>query len=242
MNETCAKAIKSDQLWRRAMVVLAAHGDRLGALSSGEKPETTGQLEGALTRVRGPEWTEVNDPQEQAARDAVTQLVTQMSAGDSKADLAKAVKDAAPPVKTICDGLTSYLDKQLQGVNDVETEVEKRRAAHANRRCGKVGDQGFCVSESFLDRTAYASMYNRAAQVAGSHMQARDAVTTFCTVHQKLAEAAANGKLEKEQTYLDIVATVNAIPSASQPAPQQPTLPPPAPSTKSSAPATPDKK
>src|SRR6185369_12659088 len=143
-----------------------------------------------LTRVRGSDWAEPNDPQEQAARDAVTQLANQMSAGDSKADLSKAVKDASAPVKTICDGLTAYLDKQVQGVVDIETEMEKRRTGHLNRRCGKVGEQGICVSESFLDRITYANMYSRAAAVADSHAEARDTLTAFCTVHQKLADAA----------------------------------------------------
>jgi hypothetical protein len=233
-NETCAKAIKSDQLWRRALIVLAAHGDRLEALASGEKPETAGQLEAALTRVHGPDWAEANDAQEQAARDAVTQLAGQMGAGDSKADLGKAVKDAAPPVKTLCDGLTAYLDKQVQGVADVQTEVEKRRTGHANRRCGKLGEQGVCVSESYLDRIAYANIYNRAAEVAGSHLQTRDTLSVFCTVHQKLADAASNGQLQKDQTYTDIVAAVKASPSSPTPAPlapasgsQQPSASPP---------------
>jgi hypothetical protein len=255
--ETCAKAIKSDQLWRGAMVVLAAHADRLGALGGGTKPETAGQLEAALTRVRGSDWAEPSDPQEQAARDAVTQLANQMSAGDSKADLAKAIKDAAPPVKTVCDGLTSYLDKQVQGVIDIETEVEKRRTSHVSRRCGKVGDQGVCVSDSFLDRITYANVYGRAAAVADSHAETRDTLAAFCAAHQKLAEAAAKGQIDKDQTYLDVVAAVKAAPSSQRPSSQPPfssasaksrasaappVSQPPAASAKSSAPAPADKK
>jgi len=236
-SETCAKATKSDQLWRRAMMVLAAHADRLDALASGAKPETAGQLDAALTGVRGPDCIQVDDPQEQAARDAVTQLVTQMSAGDPKADLGKAVQEAAPRVRTICDGLTAYLDKQVQGVTDVANEVEKRRAGRTNNRCGKVGDQVVCESESFLDRIVYADLFGKAAAVQSSHMQARDTVAAFCAAHQKLAEAGANGQLQKDQTYLDIVAAVKAAPSSSQPA-----SPTPAATASGSPPAAPEKK
>jgi hypothetical protein len=234
VGETCAKAIKSDQIWRRTMIVLGAHADRVGALGAGAKPETAGQLEAAL--AQGGEWPEPNDQQEQAARDAATQLASQMTAGDSKADLAKVVQGAAAPVKTICDGLTSYLDKQVQGVVDIETEMEKRRTGHANRRCGKVGDQGVCVSESFLDRITYASMYSRAAALADSHAETRDTLTAFCAAHQKLAEAAANGKVEKDQTYLDVIAAVKAAPSSQPPSSQPPFS---APSAKGSASASP---
>jgi hypothetical protein len=218
MGDTCGNAIKADQLWRRALIVLAAHGSRLEALASGSKPEAAGQLDGVMTGVRGAEWMQVDDAQQKAARDAVTQLVNQMTAGDSKSDLGKAAQDAAPAVKTLCDGLTSYLDAQIHGAADVETELEKRRMAHANHRCGKVGDSGVCVGETFLDKVVYAEVYGRAEAIESSHMQAHDTLAAFCAAHQKLADAGSNAS--KDQTYTDIVTAVKAVPVSQPPAGQ----------------------
>jgi len=249
-GETCAKAIKSDQIWRRAMVVLGAHADRLGTLGSGAKPENTGQLESALTGVRG-EWGEPNDAQEQAARDAVTQLANQMGASDSKTDLTKAVKDAAPQVKTLCEGLAQYLDKQVQALVEIETEVEKRRTGHKGTRCGKVGEQALCVSESYLDRVSYANVYTRAAAGADNHAQAKDTLAGFCAVHQKLADAAAKGNVDKDETTRDVVATVKSLTPTQPPSTQPPfavkpgagaPTNPAAPLPKGSGAATPEKK
>jgi hypothetical protein len=217
LSETCSKAAKSDELWRRSMVVLAAHADKLDALASGAKPETAGQLEAATTGVRGADWIQVDDAQEQAARDAVAQLVSQMGTSAPKADLAKVVQDAAPHVKTLCEGLTAYLDKEVKAAADIENDVEKKRAARANHRCGMLDNRTICVSESFVDRIVYAEVYGRAAAVASSHMEARDAVATFCAAHQKLEEVSANGQLAKDQAYLDVVEAVKAAPRSQSP-------------------------
>ncbi len=216
-SETCRKAMTSDQLWRRAMVVLGAHADRIEALAWGAKPETAGQLEAASTGVSGPDWIQVDDAQEQGARDAVAQLVNQMSTKEPKADMAKVVQDAAPHVKTLCEGLTAYLDKQVQAVADVQNEVEKKRAARANHRCGMLDNRTICVSESYVDRLVYANVYGRAAHIATSHMETRDSVAVFCAAHQKLEEAAAGGKLGKDESYAGIVEAVKAAPRAQPP-------------------------
>jgi hypothetical protein len=237
-TETCSKAIKSDQLWRHAMAVLSAHADRIGALSAGAKPENTGQLQAALIRVPSGDPSEPSDPPEQAARVALTQLESQLNAADSKADLSKVVQDAAQPVKTICDGLTAYLDKQVQGAVEVDTEVEKRRSGHKNVRCGKAGEQVVCVSESFLDRIGYADLYKRAATIADSHAETRDTLGLFCTLHQKLADAAAKGNVDKDATYNDVLATVKAAPPP-QPPSSQPPFTSPSSGAKSNAPAAP---
>jgi hypothetical protein len=147
-----------------------------------------------------------------------------MGTSAPKADLAKVVQDAAPQVKTLCEGLTAYLDKLAKAAADVQNDVEKKRAARANHRCGMLDNRTICVSESFVDRMVYANVYGRAAGVTSSHLGTRDAVATFCAAHQKLEEASANGQLGKDQAYLDIVEAVKAVP------PSQP--PEPSPSTK----------
>src|SRR5262245_16856106 len=45
-SETCAKAVNSDLLWRKAIVVLSAYSNKLEAVARGEKAETAGQLDG----------------------------------------------------------------------------------------------------------------------------------------------------------------------------------------------------
>src|SRR5690349_20633945 len=47
MSEACTKALKSDQLWRRSMLALAAYGDTLETVASGDADDTTGQVEAA---------------------------------------------------------------------------------------------------------------------------------------------------------------------------------------------------
>jgi hypothetical protein len=40
------------------MLVLSAYSEKLDAIAAGENPETTGQLEAALTGVRDDNWIE----------------------------------------------------------------------------------------------------------------------------------------------------------------------------------------
>lgn len=216
-SATCSKAANSDLLWRRAMVVLAAYSSKLDALAAGAKPESAGQLEAALTGVKGSDWIEAEAGQEQSARDAVAKLVAQMEAKDDKADLAKTIGDAAPHIKTICSGLTSYLDKQATTFRDVRAELEKKRAAKTDRRCATFDNRTICVSESMLDRISYAGSTTGLATQEMNHLDARDDVASFCAAHGKLESAAAAGDIDKDETYTSIVDAVKGVPRAKPP-------------------------
>lgn len=209
-NETCEKASNSDELWRRAMIVLAAHGERLGSLASGTKPEHAGRLEAAMTGVNGPDFATADGAQEKAAKDAVVQLVQQMT--QSKDDLSKAVKNAAPQVKVLCDGVDAYLTSQLSGLDEVRSELDKKRSAAADRRCAALDSRTICVSQSVLDRITYATAYADLANLERSHMEARDSLRAFCTVHRKLEDAAGKGNVSKDQTWVDVVNSVQTLP------------------------------
>ncbi len=216
-SETCNKAIRSDVLWRKAMIVLAAYSEKIEAVASGTSPENAGQLEAALTGVQGPNWVSADGPGEPAARDAVTQLVTQMATPTPKSDLDKSVKDAAPHVKTLCDGLGTYLDTQVKGLEDIQKDIDKKRATHADRRCTALDNRSICMPDSVIDRLVYANAFGQIASMQGSHQEARDAVATFCAAHRKLEGAAANGQVSKDQTYIDIIDAVKAVPRAQPP-------------------------
>ena len=207
-SETCAKFLKTDQLWRRVMLVLAAYGETLEAVATGTSADTAGQLEAARTGVRGNDWIEVEGATEQAARAAASQLASQMSATSSKGDLARVVKDAAPHVKTLCDGLGAYLEAQGKSLGDLEKDAEKRHSARSDRRCAVLDSRNICVSESPIDRMFYATLFGQAALLESSHQEARDAVAGFCAAHGKLESAAADGRLSKDKTYADIVEAV----------------------------------
>ena len=210
-SESCAKAAKSDQLWHRALVVLGAYGATLETMAAGAGTDTTGQLEAAQTGVTGADWIDVDSAPEQAGRTAVSKLVTQLSTNPSKGELAGAVTAAAPSVKTLCDGLTSYLETQAHSLVDIEKEAEKRRAARTERRCGALDTRPVCVGDSMVDRMVYASVFGQIATLESSHLEAHDAVAGFCAAHLKLEAAAAAGSLSKDQTYLDVVAAVKSV-------------------------------
>jgi hypothetical protein len=220
-SETCSKALKSDQLWRRAMRVLASYGETLESLSSGADKDKAGQLEAAETGITGPNWIDAEGP-DVAARDAVTQLVTQMNAAGGKGDLNKVVKDAAPSVKTVCDGLGAYLEAQRQALVDVQQDLEKKRGTQADYRCGSMNGSSVCVNTSMVDRVSYANAFGQAAVLEASHREARDAVLGFCAAHAKLADAAANGDASKDATFTAVVSAVSDVrksSGASAPAP-----------------------
>jgi len=218
VTETCGKALNSDFLWRKASVALAAYSRKLEALASGENPETAGQLEAALTGVREENWVDV-EPAEQPARDAVTKLVNQLSAGSDKPDFDKTVSDAAPHVKLICSGLTAYLGEQATKFGELRADIEKKRAAHSDRRCATFDNRTICVSHSFLDRIVYANSFGGLALKESNHLEARDDVASFCAAHAKLESAAGAGNTNKDETYAEIVSAVKAVPRA-KPAPQ----------------------
>ena len=209
-SETCSKAAKSDELWRRSMIVLAAHGDTLGAIASGNDAKTTGQLAAATTGVKGSNWIEVDEGSEKAAREAAAKLVEQMAGEANKDDLGKAVTEAAPHVKTLCDGLGKYLDAQAAGFDDALKEVEKKRAAHSDRRCTMLDNRSVCVSDSGTDRVVYAHASSQLAGLASSHADARDALAAFCTAHQKLEEAAGKGTLSDDATNAAVIEAVRS--------------------------------
>ncbi|MEP7124798.1 MAG: hypothetical protein ABJE95_27970 [Byssovorax sp.] len=210
-SESCAKAAKSDQLWHRALLVLGAYGEAIETMASGEGGSMAGQLEAAQTGVRGADWVDVDSAPEQAARTAVVNLVNQLSANASKGDLAATVKAAAPNVKTLCDGLTSYLETQAHSLADIEKEAEKRRAAHSDRRCASLDGKSICVGESMIDRMVYASAFGQIATLESAHLEAHDDVAGFCAAHLKLEAAANAGTLSKDQTYLDVVDAVKSV-------------------------------
>jgi hypothetical protein len=211
LSETCAKSLKSDELWRRSMVVLGAYGGTLDGLAAGGKSETTGPLEAALTGVSGSDWIAVDENPEKAAREAVSQLVSQMSSGSAGGDLSKAVKDAAPHVKTLCDGLAPYLETQAKGLADIQKDIEKRRTTRNDRRCSTLDNRSICVSESVIDRVVYGSTFGRAAALEEAHLDAHRAVLAFCAAHRKLEDAAAKGDLKDDGTYRDVVAAVKSV-------------------------------
>jgi hypothetical protein len=217
ISDTCSKAFNSDQLWRRSMIVLAAYSQRLDALASGEKPETAGRLEATLTGIRGEDWISVETSEEQAARSAAAKLVTQMGAQDEKADLDKTVADAAPHVKTLCDGLASYLDGAAKTFGEVRASFEKKRAAKTDRRCVTMDTRTVCTNESAADRLLLAGLFGGLALRESNHLDARDDVASFCAAHSKLETAAAAGDTNKDETYTGIVDAVKAVPRAQAP-------------------------
>lgn len=210
LSDTCGKLVKSDRLWRRSMGVLGAHASALEALASGADGETTGPMEAALTGVQGPDWVDVEDGKEKAAREAVSELVKQLRNGAGGGELARAVKDAAPHVSTVCDGLVPYLKAQAQALGEIQKEIEKKRAARADRRCGTLDNRSVCVGESILDRAVYANAFGRLASLEASHEDARQVVAGFCAAHRKLAEAAEKGALSDKKTYFDVVDAVRS--------------------------------
>jgi hypothetical protein len=204
--EGCAKAAKSDLLWRRVMGVLAAYGQTLQALASGSGGDSAGKVEAALTGVSGGDWIQVDGAPENAAKDAAAALVKQMSEGSAGGDLGRAIKDAGPHVRAICEGLVTALEADAKGFADVQKEAEKKRASRGDRRCGTVAGNNVCVGESPIDRMVYADVFAQGALHESAHLETRDAVAGFCAAHRKLESAAAEGDLGKDKTFADVVA------------------------------------
>jgi hypothetical protein len=203
------------------MVVLSAYSQRLDALASGAPPETAGQLEAAMTGIRGEDWIEVQ-PEEQSARSAAAKLVAQMEAKDDKSDFDKTIKDATPHVNTLCSGLQSYLEAQATKFGEIRAEIEKKRAAKTDRRCATFDNRTVCTSESAVDRVVYASAITDLAMQEYNHLDARDDVMSFCAAHAKLAGAAGSGDTSKSETYTGIVDAVKAVPRTKPPKPTEP--------------------
>ncbi len=211
-SDTCAKAVRADKLWRKSMIVLGAYGGTLESLAQGGGA-SAGPMEAALTGVRGNTWIE-GDGVDAAARDAAAALVNQMETAAHGGDLSKAIKDAAPHVKTLCDGLGTYLDAQVKALSDVERDVEKKRSTKGDRRCGTVDSKSICVAESVIDRMLYANVYGQSVKLGAGHQEAREAVASFCAAHKKAEEAAADGRLGKDKTLTEVVEAARGVPRA----------------------------
>jgi hypothetical protein len=212
MSDTCSKAMKNDMLWRRAMLVLSLYGERLETVASGGEVDTSGKIQAAMSGISGADWSDADD---QASRDAVTNLVSQMGATpEGKADLGKIVQDAAPSVRVLCDSLGSTLDKQAQDLATLQKDWDKKRMSRTARRCGMLEKQTVCVGDSVVDRMVYAGVYGQVVALESSTLEARDGVARFCAAHDKLVLAAGNGSLAKKQTYFDVADAVRAVPRA----------------------------
>jgi hypothetical protein len=208
-SDVCGKALKSDLLWRKALAVLAAYGETLESLASGDTA-STGPLQAAMTGVRGPDWIDAEGG-DQAARDAVAKLVGVM-ANASKGDLERVVRDAGPHVKAICDGGLAYLEAQGRAIADIQRDADKKRTTRTDRRCAQLDGRSVCVGESVVDRMVYADVFGRVALLESSHGEAHDHLAGFCVAHKKLEDAAANGRLGKDSTLSEIVDAVKAVP------------------------------
>jgi hypothetical protein len=214
LEDTCKEPLARDKLWSKAMQTLSAYGQNLNDLSMGADPELSGGLAAQLTGVRGSTWIEVSSNDDKAARDAVAQLVNQMSNRTSKDDVEKAVGDAAPHVKTICKGLDTYLGEQVADFQKLRSEIEDKQASTGSRRCLVIDTRSFCVGESVGDRLSYASIVAHLAALERNHAAARDELAGFCAAHESLAQAAGRGDVGDEETYGTVVsATRTAVPA-----------------------------
>jgi hypothetical protein len=228
-SEACLKAQKNDQLWRRSMLVLAAYGGTLETLGSGGNTDDAGKLEAAQTGVHGNDWIEVDGGPEKAAKAAASALVEQMASGAWKGDVNKAVQEAAPHVKAICDGLVPYLEAQAKGFGDAQKEIEKKRIARTDRRCGSLDNRSVCVGDSAGDRVVYANAVASLGALERNHAEARDAAAGFCAAHEKLKAAAADGRLGKSETTAEVIEAVKSARRAQEKgAPAGKAAPPPA--------------
>ena len=222
MSEACTKALKSDRLWRRAMLSLAAYGDTLATVAAGDADDSTGQVEAARTGVTGNDFMEV-DSADTAARDAVVALVAHFRDTAKNDDLDALIQGAAPHVKTLCNGLEPFLDGQARGFGDAQRETEKKRLAKVERRCGSLDGKSLCVSDSAGDRVVYATTMGEMALLEHNHTEARVAVAGFCAAHQKLEVASQAGNLKKDGTLGEVVdALRNARASTAAPAKEEP--------------------
>jgi hypothetical protein len=214
IGESCAKQAKNDRLWRGALTALGAYGEAIESMASGTGVEGAGQIEAARTGIRGNDWVEVDGAAEQGAREAAGALMAKLDANSGKGDLERMVKEAAPHVKTLCDGLTSYLEAQTKAFGDLGKEAEKKRALRQDRRCGSLDSRSVCVGESVVDRMLYGKVFAQAQLLESDHAQARDAVAGFCAAHHKAEEAAKKGDLGSSRTYTEILDAVRGAKKA----------------------------
>lgn len=212
MSEACTKAMHNDHAWRRAFITLAAYGEMLDAIASGEgDAEKAGKLQAAEAGVDSADFSGIDGAEVTSARDAMQSLSKLMATNDAKGDLGKIIKAAAPHVHTICDGLSPYLEKQAKGFHDVQADLQKKREAKTDLRCGSVDGKNVCVGESTLDKSVYAATFSQLMVLEDAHHDAGQALDGFCAAHKKLEAAADAGNLDSEETY---DAVVDAVKSA----------------------------
>lgn len=214
LSDACKKATNSEAIWKKSMQVLGAYSAKLEAIASGEGAEQAGKVDGAVVGVTDATWGSPDGAAETSARDAIVQLSTQLKQNPTKGDLGDTIKQAAPHVKTLCDGLGSYLDAQIKAAGEAQTEIEKRRGTHNDRRCASMDGKNVCVQESVLDRMTYAGSYGDLSFISANHANARDTLSEFCAAHAKLEEAANSGNLKSDKTYQDILDAIANAPRA----------------------------
>jgi hypothetical protein len=56
----------------------------------------------------------------------------------------------------------------------------------------------------------YGNVFAQAGLLEATHLETRDSVASFCAAHRKAEQAATDGNLGKDQTYVDIVEAVKA--------------------------------
>gem|GEM_PF-2329324 len=210
LRETCADAATSEELWRRAMIVLGAYAARLEAVAGGADPTSAGQLAAARTGVAGPSWIEVEDPAEVETRAAVAKLVELLGQDEQKPDLDDMVRAATPHVETLCEGMDPYFDAQLSALAEIRRDVEKRQTSRSDRRCGMVDNRSFCVGESAQDRLDQGAVFGELAALMRGYVEAKNALARFCAAHAKLAEAAQAGRVKQRDTTAALIEAVKA--------------------------------
>lgn len=216
--EPCEDGLKSDQLWRGSMGVLAAYGRHLEAVSAGADPQGSGKLQAAMTGIRGQSWIDVEDGVEKAARTAAANLVDQLGKSTADSELEEIVKAAAPHVTTLCDGLEPYLEAQAQTVGELRKQLPEKEKAPSSRRCAMLDNRSICMADNVVDRMTYAGTFGHLASLESSHRDARNAVAAFCAAHAKLEKAAKAGELSDDETGHAVAAAVkDAIPERSEP-------------------------
>lgn len=208
----CEKEATSDRLWQTAVSVVGAYTAKLERVGTGADPASAGQVDAALTGIENNDWITVEDPLEKEARIAVAELVHQLKKPVEKKELDEAVKAAGPHVKTICDGLDLALQKQLEDLAGIQKELDKRRATRADRRCGTVNQQNFCVQDNAVDRLVHANAYADIAVLERDHRETKNALAAFCAAHEKLAAAAGKKQLSDKETASAVLAAVKAAP------------------------------
>ncbi len=210
LRETCADAATSEELWRRAMIVLGAYAGRLEAVADGADPTSAGQLAAARTGVTGPSWIDVEDPAEVEARAAVAKLVELLDRDEQKSDLDEMVKAATPHVEALCEGMDPYFDAQLSALVEIRRDVEKRQTTRSDRRCGMVDNRSFCVGESAQDRLDQGAVYGELVALLRGYVEAKNSLARFCAAHVKLAEAAEAGRMKQRDTTAALIEAVKA--------------------------------